>query len=179
MSFPFCMVGTETIPSRTWMPGTVTTNSFRRFFLSLRLFPQRHVLINSLLNAWEKLSRFPSSVSVQLSLLWYPKCSSHFGFPGLSVLSPQLTESAKFHGGIVFCAIAWKPSQGSKLGGNCGFTLFVSIFSRIIVFVAWYPVSWELLFHIFNLVYLNCFRQEDKPSLYYSILFGSENFHLL
>lgn len=120
MSVPVCMVGTDNIPSRTWMPGTVTTNSFRWFFLSLGLFPQRHVLINSLLNAWEKRSRVLSSVSVQLSLLWYPECSSHFGLPGLSVLSPQLTESAKFRLGIVFCAIAWKPSQGSKLGASVG-----------------------------------------------------------
>lgn len=78
------------------------------------------------------------------SLVLYSESSSHFGLSGLSVSQVPL--------GTIFCAMVWKPSQGSKLGNLFPYS------QGLLCFVAWYPVSWELLFHIFSPVYFGRFR---------------------
>lgn len=117
--FPVWLVGTDTIPSPMWVPGTVTTNPFRW------LFPQPWVVFSE-----ANPDKIPCGMlegdSLQISgfclyaalssLKLCPENSSRLSLPGLSTLFSQLNKNAKFHLGTPFCAMAWEPSRGNKLG---------------------------------------------------------------
>ena len=87
------------------------------------------------------------------SSLVFSENFSQPGLPGSSTLPPQLKKFFElwFGSPSLFCSLE------NPKAGRCGtvvLILSISFFLRTPVFVAWYPITWKMLFHIILVIFI-------------------------
>lgn len=141
-SFPFCLVGTGSIPGPVWVLGTVPSNPLGRFFAR----PLGSFIAHmpwSVLCWMLKGTLFRSQLSVQVSppLVFYSEHSNVPDIPGLSVA--QFWESSGLHLITSPCTMPGNALQEVSWDECCAHLVFH--LSRVIMFHCLISVSWKPL----------------------------------
>lgn len=157
---------------------THNSNPFWWFFLRPLVAVSYACMDHILLSIWGRSSTdIQSFLSKQLSTLWYSTLwvLHMLAFPDSQNSYLNSESLLDFTWDLTSFLIAWKQSQGSKVGAIVELIQFVFHFWGITVLHCLVPVSWNLFKCILSICFCCSFKRQDKYSFCYSILAKSKS----